>query len=115
MAGFSLFTALPRPEQSTDSQPLQGYIFDHVPPYPQKDTPKNIPAAEKYPLRGDAMPLTDVQVKNAKAGEKQAKMYDVDGLYLLVAPSWPTPADQRCALPRVGDQPAASGHAPAGV
>lgn len=33
------------------------------------------------------MPLTDVQVKNAKAGEKQAKLYDVDGLFLLVAPT----------------------------
>lgn len=33
------------------------------------------------------MPLTDVQVKNAKTGEKQAKLYDVDGLFLLVAPT----------------------------
>jgi integrase len=33
-----------------------------------------------------AMPLNDVKVRNAKAGEKQIKLSDHDGMYLLVAP-----------------------------
>ncbi|MBC2716038.1 MAG: DUF4102 domain-containing protein [Desulfobacteraceae bacterium] len=33
------------------------------------------------------MPLTDVKVKNAKAKEKQYKLSDKNGLYLLVTPS----------------------------
>lgn len=33
------------------------------------------------------MPLTDIKAKNAKAGEKQLKLYDVDGLFLLVSPA----------------------------
>ncbi len=33
------------------------------------------------------MALTDVKVRNAKAGEKQTKLYDGDGLYLLVTPA----------------------------
>lgn len=30
------------------------------------------------------MPLTDVKVRNAKPGDKQQKLYDYDGMYLLV-------------------------------
>ena len=37
--------------------------------------------------RGKAMPLTAVQVKNAKGREKQYKLQDADGLYLLVIPA----------------------------
>lgn len=33
------------------------------------------------------MPLTDTKVKNAKAGDRQTKLFDVDGLFLLVAPT----------------------------
>ncbi|MDH4101107.1 MAG: Arm DNA-binding domain-containing protein, partial [Nitrospirota bacterium] len=33
------------------------------------------------------MPLTDVQIRNAKAGEKQIKLSDGDGMYLLVTPA----------------------------
>ncbi|MGH8580654.1 MAG: tyrosine-type recombinase/integrase [Gammaproteobacteria bacterium] len=33
------------------------------------------------------MPLTDTQVKNAKPGTKRYKLHDIEGLYLLVAPS----------------------------
>lgn len=33
------------------------------------------------------MPLTDVKVKNAKPGEKQVKLFDGDGLFLLVSPA----------------------------
>lgn len=33
------------------------------------------------------MPLTDVKVKNSKPGEKQVKLSDGDGMYLLVTPS----------------------------
>lgn len=32
------------------------------------------------------MPLTDIQVRNAKPGDKQVKMTDGGGLYLLVTP-----------------------------
>jgi integrase len=33
------------------------------------------------------MPLTDVKVRNAKSGEKQVKLSDSDGMYLLVTPN----------------------------
>ena len=33
------------------------------------------------------MPLTTVQIKNAKPGEKPKKMYDSGGLYLIVTPA----------------------------
>lgn len=33
------------------------------------------------------MPLTDAEVRNAKAAEKPAKMFDERGLYLLVTPA----------------------------
>lgn len=33
------------------------------------------------------MPLTDIQVRNAKATEKPRKLFDVEGLFLLVSPS----------------------------
>lgn len=33
------------------------------------------------------MALTDVKVRNAKPGEKQIKLYDGDGLYLLITPA----------------------------
>ena len=33
------------------------------------------------------MPLTDIQVRNAKATEKPRKIFDVDGLFLLVSPT----------------------------
>lgn len=50
---------------------------------------KNIPLSPKIlPLKqGKIMPLTDVQVRNAKATDKPRKMYDVDGLFLLVSPT----------------------------
>ena len=33
------------------------------------------------------MPLTDIQVRNAKATDKPRKIFDVDGLFLLVSPT----------------------------
>lgn len=33
------------------------------------------------------MPLTDVKVRNAKPKEKQYKLYDTGGLFLLVSPA----------------------------
>lgn len=33
------------------------------------------------------MALTDVKAKNAKAGEKQTKLFDTDGLFLLIVPT----------------------------
>ena len=33
------------------------------------------------------MPLTDVQIRNAKASAKGTKLSDANGLYLYVAPS----------------------------
>jgi len=41
------------------------------------------------------MALTDVKVRNAKAGDKQVKLYDVDGLFLLVAPTSKKTAGKR--------------------
>jgi hypothetical protein len=33
------------------------------------------------------MPLTDVKARNAKPAEKQIKLSDSDGMYLLVTPN----------------------------
>lgn len=33
------------------------------------------------------MPLTDTTLRNAKPGEKQIKLFDGHGLFLLIAPS----------------------------
>ena len=33
------------------------------------------------------MPLTDAKARNAKPREKQFKLYDTDGLFLLVTPA----------------------------
>jgi len=33
------------------------------------------------------MPLSDVKVRNAKPREKQYKLFDGDGLFLLVTPN----------------------------
>lgn len=41
------------------------------------------------------MALTDVKVRNAKAGDKQVKLYDVDGLFLLVFPTSTKTAGKR--------------------
>jgi len=41
------------------------------------------------------MALTDVKVRNAKAGDKQIKLYDVDGLFLLVFPTTKKTAGKR--------------------
>lgn len=44
------------------------------------------------------MPLTETKIKNAKAGEKQTKIFDVDGLFLLVAPTGKGGAGKRWRL-----------------
>ena len=43
---------------------------------------ENIPSK-----KGEAMPITDVKIRNAKSREKQYKLQDADGLYLLVMPA----------------------------
>lgn len=35
----------------------------------------------------DEMPLTDVQIKNAKSGEKAQRLFDGGGLYLELSPA----------------------------
>jgi len=50
------------------------------------DIPSHL-AVSQLPNRGvTVMPLTDIQVRNAKPGDKQVKMTDGGGLYLLVTP-----------------------------
>jgi integrase len=53
--------------------------------YPQKilDTPKT----EVKPMPKRILPLSDVKVRNAKPQGKEFKLFDGDGLFLLVTPS----------------------------
>jgi Arm DNA-binding domain len=44
------------------------------------------PAKTKYPQRRKIAMLTDVKARNAKPGEKQTKLFDGGGLFLLVTP-----------------------------
>lgn len=50
-------------------------------------TPKPVTPKRSYPYRRDAVPLTDVSVRSAKATDKPSKFFDERGLFLLVSPS----------------------------
>jgi hypothetical protein len=41
---------------------------------------------QRSPQAGDLMKLTDTKVKNARAGDREIKLADGQGLYLLITP-----------------------------
>jgi hypothetical protein len=52
-----------------------------------ENTVKKSTVKKGEPMPKRIMPLTDLQVKNAKPKEKNYKLSDGSGLYLLITPS----------------------------